>query len=290
MESPLGELGGYDICRRDRSQREEQRGGNRRETERLATGLNGMARVTSATRHEAVKSVCSVSRKNGRCVRRISMTTISVATDSMKPAASERLRAGIEVRRSTPNVRKSKTLLISPKVTMKLRMSRCPRRRDGGPARDRPDRWRWSWRQVGKEVDQQDLEWQERQERQKEVATGHAGHVPEVRTDRHEHILERVGERLAARRTPSMNTSRSFSSSTTLGGVPGDIGGGVDGDPDIGRMKCRRIVDPVAQESRRLGRTGEARGRSAPSAGDRPRRRPLHSATTLRKLSVVEAR
>ena len=149
----------------------------------------------------------------------------------------------------TKNVMKSKIELSGPKTAMKRRtkaMSQAAGRAThlgvDAVGRDRhlPD--------VVEQVVEQDLRRQHRQERQEQRRAGGAEHVAEVRRGRHQHVLERVGEDAPALHDAVGEHAEVLVEQHDVGGVLGDVGGGVDGDADVGGMQRDGVVDAVAEE------------------------------------------
>ena len=101
---------------------------------------------------------------------------------------------------------------------------------------------------VVEEVVEQDLRRQHRQERQEQRGAGGGEHVPEVRRGAHQDVLDRVGEDAPALDDAVGDDAEVLVEQDDVGGVLGDVGGGVDGDADVGVVEGDRVVDAVAEE------------------------------------------
>ena len=101
---------------------------------------------------------------------------------------------------------------------------------------------------VVEEVVEQDLAREHGQERQERGGDRGAEHVPEVRRRAHEHVLDRVRERAASFADAVGEHAEVLLEQDDVGGVLGDVGGGLDGDPDVGGVERDGVVDAVAEE------------------------------------------
>ena len=100
---------------------------------------------------------------------------------------------------------------------------------------------------VVEEVVEQDLAGEHRKERQERGGDRGAEHVAEVRRGAHEDILDGVGERAVLRRLRRPALRDPFEQND-VGGVFGDVRGGVDRDPDVGRVERDSVVDAITKE------------------------------------------
>ena len=149
----------------------------------------------------------------------------------------------------TPKVTKSKIELIGPKKSMNRRMnamSQCDGRAQllvvdvvGGDG---------ELAGVVEQVVEQDLRGQHRQERQEQRRAGGAEHVAEVAGRAHQHVLHGVGEDAPPFHDAVGEHAEVLVQQDHVGGVLGDVGGGVDRDADVGGVQRKRVVDPVAEE------------------------------------------
>ena len=101
---------------------------------------------------------------------------------------------------------------------------------------------------VVQQVVEQDLRRQHRKELQERGATAALNMLPKLRRRAHQHVLDRVGEDSPALDDAVGEHAEVVLEEQDVGGVFGDVGGGVDGDPDIGMVQRQRVVDSVAQE------------------------------------------
>ena len=115
---------------------------------------------------------------------------------------------------------------------------------------------------VVEEVVEQDLRRQHRQERQERRRAGGAEHVAEVARRAHQDVLDGVGEDAASFDDAVGEHAEVLVQQDDVGGVLGDVGGGVDGDPDVGGVQGERVVDAVAEERDVARRRGAAPARS----------------------------
>ena len=102
---------------------------------------------------------------------------------------------------------------------------------------------------VVEEVVEQDLRRQHRQEREEQRGAGGGEHVAEVRRGSHQHVLDRVGEDAPAFDDAVGDDAEVLVEQDDVGGVLGDVGGGVDRDADVGVVEGDRVVDAVAEEA-----------------------------------------
>ena len=102
---------------------------------------------------------------------------------------------------------------------------------------------------VVEEVVEQDLRRQHRQEGEEQGGAGGGEHVAEVGRGAHQHVLDRVGEDAAALDDTVGDDAEVLVEQDDVGGVLGDVGGGVDGDADVGVVEGDRVVDAVAEEA-----------------------------------------
>ena len=104
------------------------------------------------------------------------------------------------------------------------------------------------WLRVVQEVVEQDLAREHGQERQERGGDGGAEHVPEVRRRAHEHVLDRVREGAATLADPVGDHAQVLFEQDDVGGVLGDIGGGLDRDPDVGGVERDRVIYAVTEK------------------------------------------
>ena len=109
-------------------------------------------------------------------------------------------------------------------------------------------------RHVGEKVVEQDLFREERQERQERRRERHTDHVPEVRARRDHDVLERVCERAAPIFHPRAQHVEVALQQDDVRALACDVHSLIDRDADVGRMQCRRVVDPVAEVADRVPR------------------------------------
>lgn len=101
---------------------------------------------------------------------------------------------------------------------------------------------------VGEEVEQQDLTGEQRQERQEGGGHRHREHVAEVGAGGDPDVLEGVGEGSPAEPDAVGDHVEALVQQHDGGGLFGDVDGGVDRDPDVGRVEGGGVVDAVAEE------------------------------------------
>ena len=102
---------------------------------------------------------------------------------------------------------------------------------------------------VVEKVVEQDLRRQHRQERQKQRRACGGKHVAEVGRRSHQDVLDRVGEDPPALDDTVGDDPKVLVEQDDVGGVLGDVGGGVDGDPDVGVVQGDGVVHAVAEEA-----------------------------------------
>ena len=83
--------------------------------------------------------------------------------------------------------------------------------------------------------------------------------LPEVRDRREAHALEGVGEGTASEPHTVGHHRETLLGEHDCGRFAGDIRGSIDGDPHIGRVECRAVVDDVTEVSDRLPASLERR-------------------------------
>ena len=162
----------------------------------------------------------------------------------------------------TPKVAKSKSELIGPKKIMKRRMkpmSQCDGPRElllvdvvGGDGH---------LAGVVEQVVEQDLG------RAASAGSGRNSDAPaalnmfpKLRRRAHQHVLDGVGEDAAALGDAVGEDVEVLLEQDDVGGVLGDVGGGVDRDADVGVVQGERVVDAVAEEADRRAAVRAGRG------------------------------
>ena len=109
--------------------------------------------------------------------------------------------------------------------------------------------------EIVEEVVEKDLGRQHRQEREEQERARHAEHVAEVRARPHEQVLHHVARGAAALENPAVKHSEATLAQNHVGCLARHIGRAHDRDPDVGGMKRRSIVDPVAHEPHNVATT-----------------------------------
>ena len=145
---------------------------------------------------------------------------------------------------------------------------------------------------VVEQVVEQDLDGQHRQEAAGTAdAPAALNMLPKLLRRAHQHVLDRVGEDAPALGDAVGEHAEVLLQQDDVGGVLGDVGGGVDGDADVGGVQGERVVDAVAEEAdgpaaapaqrrtmpRLLLRADPGEDRRRPRRRRRARRRPAPS-------------
>ena len=155
---------------------------------------------------------------------------------------------------------------------------RCPSATARAAARGRRGRSGWRAGGVVEQVVEQDLAGQHRQERQHRRGRGRAEHVAEVARGAHQHVLDGVGEDPPALGDAVGEHAEVLLQQHDVGGVLGDVGGGVDRDADVGVVQRQRVVDPVAEEADRRARCARSSDQPGLLLRVRPGRRSCRPA------------
>ena len=140
---------------------------------------------------------------------------------------------------------------------------------------------------VVEQVVQQELrrkQWQEREQGRSRAGTED---VAEVARRPHEHVLDGVGEDSAALGDTVGDDVQALLQQYNVGRGAGDVGGGVDREPDVGMMQSESVVDPITEKAHRLTVCGQ----DANDAGLLFRRhagKDGRSCEAVAKLVVVE--
>ncbi len=208
-------------------------------------------------------------RKNGmRRVRIAKMTSVWVARDSTNQPV-----------RNTHRPRRGSTPSISAECEeVEHRAQRAEDRHEPADERDVPVRRRcscsastWSvgmasWLAVVEQVVEQDLAGQHRQEGQEQrtraAAVNMLPKLLDVPINTYLMVLAKMRRPSA---TPVGEHVQVLFEQDYVGGVLGDVGGGVDRDADVGGVQRQRVVDAVAEEADGAAAAAPEHGRSGPS-------------------------